>query len=174
MAKAGVFVCLVIVIVIVDVAAGILSIQAENTKDKVITYMSTLKRFDCQDPNDQAFKLGLTAATLLALSHVTANLLGGSMCISCMEELERSSTNRQFWFGCLVLSWIVVAVGFPTLVMGMLENSKAKGSCQALHHHFLFVGGILCFVHGLLSVAFYVSATVSFEKGSSHGLEGDS
>ena len=33
MAKAGVFVCLVIVIV--DVAAGILSIQAENAKDKV-------------------------------------------------------------------------------------------------------------------------------------------
>ena len=39
MAKAGVFVCLVIVIV--DVAAGILSIQAEITKDKVHAYFFT-------------------------------------------------------------------------------------------------------------------------------------
>ncbi|XP_022735560.1 uncharacterized protein LOC111288867 [Durio zibethinus] len=171
MAKAGVFVCLVIVIV--DVAAGILSIEAEMTKNKVTRYMS-LKSFECQEPNDQAFKLGLAAATLLALSHVTANLLGGYMCICCTEELERSTASRQSWFGCLVLSWIVVAVGFPTLVMGMLENSKSKGSCQVLHHHFLFVGGILCFIHGLLSVAFYVSVSVTFERGSSHGLEGDS
>ncbi|XWS09874.1 hypothetical protein CRYUN_Cryun39dG0027000 [Craigia yunnanensis] len=80
MAKAVVFVCLVIVIV--NVAAGILSIQAEITKDKVTRYTS-LKRFECQEPNDQAFKLGLAAATLLALSHVTANLLGGCMCICC-------------------------------------------------------------------------------------------
>ncbi|XP_007021102.2 PREDICTED: uncharacterized protein LOC18593696 isoform X1 [Theobroma cacao] len=169
MAKAGIFVCLVIVIV--DVAAGILSIQAQIAKDKV-RYMS-LKRFQCQEPNDQAFKLGLAAATLLALSHVTANLLGGFMCICCTEELERSSANRQLWFGCLVLSWIVVAVGFPALVMGTLENSKSKGSCQVLHHRFLILGGILCFVHGLLSVAFYVSATVSFENGTPHGLQGD-
>ncbi|XVE50507.1 hypothetical protein DITRI_Ditri01bG0167700 [Diplodiscus trichospermus] len=164
MAKAVVFVCLVIVTV--DVAAGILSIQAEITKNKV------MKSFGCQEPNDEAFKHGLAAATLLALSHVTANLLGGCMCICCSEELERSSANRQSWFGCLVLSWIVVAVGFPTLVMGMVENSKSKGSCQVLHHHFLFVGGIFCFIHGLLVVAFYVSTTVSFEKESSHGLEG--
>ncbi|OMO80527.1 hypothetical protein CCACVL1_12917 [Corchorus capsularis] len=149
-----------------DVAAGILSIQAEIAKDKVT--LVNLKSYECQQPNEEAFKLGLVAATLLALSHVTANLLGGCMCICFTEELERSSSNRQFWFGCLVLSWIVVAVGFPTLVMGMLENSKSRGSCKVLHHHFLFVGGILCFVHGLLSVAFYVSATVSFES-TSHG-----
>ncbi|XVF77663.1 hypothetical protein PTKIN_Ptkin14bG0065200 [Pterospermum kingtungense] len=170
MAKAGFFVCLVIVIM--DVAAGILSIQAEITKDKVTRYMSP-KRLKCQEPNDQAFKLGLAAATLLALSHVTANLLGACMCICCTEKLETSSANRQSWFGCLIVSWIVVAVGFPALVMGMVENSKSKGSCQAFHHHFLFVGGVLCFVHGLLSVAFYVSATVSFQKEISHGLELD-
>ena len=58
----------------------------------------SLKRFECQDPNDQAFKLGLAAATLLALSHVTANLLGGSMCICCMEELERSSKKVSHYF----------------------------------------------------------------------------
>ncbi|XVF70514.1 hypothetical protein PTKIN_Ptkin11bG0167800 [Pterospermum kingtungense] len=165
MAKAIISVCLVILIA--DVAAGILSIQAETAQNEVIRYMS-LKKFKCQVPNDQAFKLGLAATILLALSHVVANLLGVCMCICCTQELERSSANRQFWFGCLVLSWIVVAAGFPTLVMGAVENTKSKGSCKVLHHHFLFVGGMLCFVHGLLSVAFCVSATVSFEKGISH------
>ncbi|KAK8622849.1 hypothetical protein V6N13_117748 [Hibiscus sabdariffa] len=157
MAKAGAFVCLVIVLV--DFAAGFLSIQAHITQDKV-GYMNA-KRFECQQPKNKAFKLGLIAAVLLALSHVSANLLGGCMCICCTEKLEKSSSNRKFWFGCLVLSWIVVAVGFPALVMGMLEISKSKGPCQqVLHHHFLLMGGILCFVHGILSVGFYVSANV--------------
>ncbi|KAK9005049.1 hypothetical protein V6N11_042497 [Hibiscus sabdariffa] len=161
MAKAGVFLCLVIVLV--DFAAGFLSIQADITKDKM-RYMN-VKRLECQQPNDKAFKLGLIAAVLLAFSHVSANLLGGCMCICCTDKLEKSSANRKFWFGCLVLSWIAVAVGFPALVMGMLENSKSKGSCQqVLHHHFLFVGGIFCFAHGILSVGFYVSAIVSFGK----------
>ncbi|XP_021288730.1 uncharacterized protein LOC110419920 [Herrania umbratica] len=160
MAKPGVFVCLVIVIV--DVAAGILSIQAQIAKDKV--RHKSLKRFECQELNDQAFKLGSAAATLLALSHVTANLLGGFTCICCTEELERSSADRQLWFGCLVLSWIVVAAGFPALVMATLENSKSKGSCQVLHHHFQILGGILCFVHGLLSVALYVSALMDYKE----------
>ncbi|KAL4312081.1 hypothetical protein GQ457_01G005540 [Hibiscus cannabinus] len=155
MAKAGAFVCLVIVLV--DFAAGFLSIQAHITQDKV-GYMNA-KRFECQQSKNKAFKLGLIAAVLLALSHVSANLLGGCMCICCTEKLEKSSANRKFWFG------IVVAVGFPALVMGMLEISKSKGPCQqVLHHHFLLLGGILCFVHGILSVGFYVSANVSFQK----------
>ncbi|KAE8667312.1 Transcription factor [Hibiscus syriacus] len=161
MAKAGIFVCLVIVLV--DFAAGFLGFQAHITKDKV-RYMN-VKRSECQQLKNKAFKFGLIAAVLLALSHVSANLLGACMCICCTEKLEKSSANRKFWFGCLVLSWIVVAVGFPALVMGMLEIPKSKGSChQVLHHHSLLAGGILCFVHAILSVGFYVSANVSFEK----------
>ncbi|KAE8657375.1 Transcription factor [Hibiscus syriacus] len=152
MEKAGVFVCLMIVLV--DFAAGFLVIQVH------------VKRLECRQPNDEAFKLGQIAAVLLALSHVSANLLGGCMCICCTETLEnKSSGKRKFWFGCLVLSWLVVAVGFPALVMGMLEISKSKGLCQQVfHRHFLLVGGILCFVHGILSVGCCVSAILSFEK----------
>ncbi|KAE8667313.1 Kinesin-3 [Hibiscus syriacus] len=117
MEKAGVFVCLMIVLL--DFAAGFLGIQAH------------VKRLECRQPNDEAFELGLIAAVLLALSHVSANLLGGCMCICCTEKLENKSSGiRKFWFGCLVLSWIVVAVGFPALVMGMLEISKSKGTCH--------------------------------------------
>ncbi|KAG4161526.1 hypothetical protein ERO13_D01G060100v2 [Gossypium hirsutum] len=150
MAKAGAFVCLLIVTL--DFVAGFLSIQAHITKDK------------CEQPNNKAFKLGLIAVVLLASSHIFSKLLGGCLCMCCTEKLEKSSANRKFWFGCLVLSWIVVAVGFPSLVVGMMENAKLKGSCLVLHHHFLFVGGILCFVHGILSVGLYISANVSFQN----------
>ncbi|XP_039051845.1 uncharacterized protein LOC120193409 [Hibiscus syriacus] len=86
-------------------------------------------------------------------------------CASVALKSLKITSNRKFWFGCLVLSRIVVAVGFPALVMGMLEIPKSKGSChQVLHHHLLLVGGILCFVHAILTVGFYVSANVSFEK----------
>ncbi|XP_039040986.1 uncharacterized protein LOC120179469 [Hibiscus syriacus] len=95
MEKAGVFVCLMIVLL--DFAAGFLGIQAH------------VKRLECRQPNDEAFELGLIAAVLLALSHVSANLLGGCMCICCTEKLENKSSGiRKFWFGCLDCSggWI--------------------------------------------------------------------
>ncbi|MBA0792159.1 hypothetical protein Gohar_016681, partial [Gossypium harknessii] len=84
MAKAGAFVCLMIVTL--DFAAGFLSIQAHITKDK---------------PNNKAFKLGLIAVVLLASSHIFSKLLGGCLCMCCTEKLEKSSANRKFWFGCL-------------------------------------------------------------------------
>ncbi|GKV45767.1 hypothetical protein SLEP1_g52814 [Rubroshorea leprosula] len=159
------FVC--VLIVAVDVAAGVLSIEAEIAKDEVTH--KRLKDFKCEEPNDRAFKFGLAAATLLGLAHITEDLVGGCMCMCFTEELERSSSSRQLWFACIIVSWIVVAIGFPTLVVGMLENSKSKGSCWTLPHHFLFIGGICCFIHGLLCVAFYVSASVSFVNGRIHG-----
>ncbi|GLT83481.1 hypothetical protein SLE2022_017690 [Rubroshorea leprosula] len=167
MANVYAFVC--VLTVAVDVAAGVLSIQAEIAKDEVA--YRRLEDFECQEPNNRAFKLGLAAATLLALAHITANLLGGCMCLCFSEELERSSSSRQLWFACIIVSWIVVAIGFPTLVMGMLENSKSKWSCRVLHHHFLFIGGIFCFIHGLLTVAFYVFATLCFKNRRVQGSQ---
>lgn len=54
---------------------------------------------------------------------------------------------------------IVLAVGLSMFVMGTMANHKPGASCGVTHHRFLSVGGILCFVHGLFSVAYYVSAT---------------
>ncbi|KAG4110708.1 hypothetical protein ERO13_D13G063500v2 [Gossypium hirsutum] len=147
---AGVLVCLLIVGM--DVGAGILGIQAEAAQNKVKHLRLWI--FECRDPSHDAFKLALGAAALLTLSHVLANLLGGCMCVCSQEEFQSSSTNR-----------IILAVGLSALVIGILSNNKSKGSCGLTHHHFLSIGGILCFVHGLFSVAYYVSATAASDEG---------
>ncbi|XP_052482226.1 protein VASCULATURE COMPLEXITY AND CONNECTIVITY isoform X2 [Gossypium raimondii] len=147
---AGVLVCLLIVGM--DVGAGILGIQAEAAQNKVKHLRLWI--FECRDPSHDAFKLALGAAALLTLSHVLGNLLGGCMCVCSQEEFQSSSTNR-----------IILAVGLSALVIGILSNNKSKGSCGLTHHHFLSIGGILCFVHGLFSVAYYVSATAASDEG---------
>ncbi|GMY31480.1 protein VASCULATURE COMPLEXITY AND CONNECTIVITY-like [Fagus crenata] len=91
MAKILVLVCLVLVAM--DVVAGILSIKAEFAKNKV-TRMK-LRTIECKESNRDAYKLGLAAAVLLALAHVTSNLLSGCICTSFMEELERSSSTKR-------------------------------------------------------------------------------
>ena len=58
-----------------------------------------LRTIECKESNRDAFKLGLAAAVLLALAHVTSNLLSGCMCTGFMEELERSSSTKlKIWF----------------------------------------------------------------------------
>ncbi|KAL5802645.1 hypothetical protein ACOSQ4_030950 [Xanthoceras sorbifolium] len=169
MTKVGVLVCLVIVAM--DAVAGILGIKAEVAKNKVTVHMRLTRNSGCKEPSPEAFKLGLAAAVLQALAHIVANLLGGCMCICCTEELERSAVNRQLWFACLILSWIVVAIGFPMLVIGMLENSKSRESCGILHNHFLLIGGLFCFLHSLFCIAFYVSATTVRRYNKLEGLK---
>ncbi|TXG67337.1 hypothetical protein EZV62_008612 [Acer yangbiense] len=168
MTKVGVLVCLVIVVM--DAVAGILGIKAEVAKNKVI-HMRQMKNSGCKETSPEAYKLGLAAAALQALTHIIANLLGGCMCICCTEDLERSAANRQFLFTCLVLSWIVVAIGFPMLIIGMLQNSKSKESCEILHNHFLLIGGIFCFLHSLLCIAFYVSTNFRFKNETNNTLD---
>ncbi|TYJ98330.1 putative GPI inositol-deacylase C [Cucumis melo var. makuwa] len=101
-----------------DIVAGLLGIEADIAQNKVKHLRLWI--FECRDPSEQAFKLGLGAAGLLGLAHIIANLLGGSM-----------------------------------------GNNKSRASCGFTHHHFLSIGGILCFVHGLFCVAYYVTATAA-------------
>lgn len=72
-------------------------------------------------------------------------------------------TTLVFTFLLLIVSLIrvVLAVGLSMLVIGTSSNNKSNGSCGFTHHHFLSTGGILCFVHALFSVVYYVSATAS-------------
>ncbi|KAK8558867.1 hypothetical protein V6N12_042159 [Hibiscus sabdariffa] len=121
--------------------------------------------FECRDPSRDAFKLALGAAALLTLAHVLANLLGGCMCVCSQEEFHRSSANTQLSVACFIFTWIILVVGLSTLVIGILSNEKSKASCGLTHHHFLSIGGIVCFVHGLFSVAYYVSATAASDEG---------
>ncbi|XP_022971119.1 uncharacterized protein LOC111469886 [Cucurbita maxima] len=153
----GVLVCLLVVAM--DIVAGLLAIEADIAQNKVKHLRLWI--FECRDPSEQAFKLGLGAAGLLGLAHIIANLLGGFNCICYKEELEKSPPNKQISIGCLVFTWIILAVGMSLLVIGALANSKSRTSCGFTHHHFLSMGGILCFVHGLFCVAYYVSSTVA-------------
>ncbi|KAJ7948206.1 Transmembrane protein, putative (DUF1218) [Quillaja saponaria] len=154
----GILLCLLIMVM--DVVAGILGIEAEISQNKVKHLRLWI--FECRDPSHQAFKLGLAAAALLSFAHVIANLLGGCNCICSQEELEKSPPNRQLSVACLVFTWIILAVGLSMLVIGTLSNNKSRASCGFSHHHFLSIGGILCFVHGLFCVAYYVSSTASY------------
>ncbi|KAF5742207.1 hypothetical protein HS088_TW09G00250 [Tripterygium wilfordii] len=158
--NSGVLIC--ILIMIMDVVAGILGIEAEIAQNKV----KHLKMWilDCRDPSYQAFKLGLSAAVLLALAHIIANLLGGCTCIFSKKDYDKASPNRQLAVASLFFSWIILAIGFSMLMIGTLANSKSRKSCGISNRRMLSIGGILCFIHGLFTVAYYVSARAAAKE----------
>ncbi|OAY28575.1 uncharacterized protein LOC110601155 [Manihot esculenta] len=170
MARIGVFfVCLVLMGI--DTVAGIFGTQAEHARNKMIFTNGKAERFQCRETKGDGFRLGVAATTLLAVAHIAANLHGGFMCICCMEQLEKSPNNRQLWFACLLLSWIVAAIGFPMLITGTLEISKLRESCTDLQSHFLSAGGIFCFVHALFCILLFVSASIGLGNGMPSELE---
>ncbi|KAK9084944.1 hypothetical protein Sjap_025355 [Stephania japonica] len=160
----GALVCLVIIGL--DVVAGILGIQAESAQDKVKHLRMWI--FECKEPSKDAFNLAIAAAGLLTIAHVVANLLSGCACIWSKDEFDRSSINKQLATGCLVLSWIIFVAGMAVLVIGAMANSKSRSSCGMSHHRFLSMGGIACFVHGLLSVSHYICANAKIEEEKSN------
>ncbi|KAJ9189125.1 hypothetical protein P3X46_000456 [Hevea brasiliensis] len=101
----GVLICLLIMAM--DIVASILGIEAEVAQNKVKHLKMWI--FECRDPTYQAFKLGLSAAILMALG----------------------------------------SFGFSMLIIGAMSNSKSRKSC------------ILCFIHGLFIVGYYVPATAA-------------
>ncbi|KAH7545840.1 hypothetical protein FEM48_Zijuj01G0136400 [Ziziphus jujuba var. spinosa] len=156
----GLIVCLSIMIM--DVVAGILGIQAEIAQNKVKHLRKWI--FDCRDPSSQAFKLGLAASIIMILAHFIANLLGGCICIRSSNDFKTATPNKQLAVASLIFSWIILAVGFSMLMIGTLSNSRSRKSCGIAHHRFLFIGGILCFIHGLFIVSYYVSAVATTKE----------
>ncbi|KAF7843083.1 putative transmembrane protein [Senna tora] len=155
----GFLIC--ILVMVMDVVAGILGIQAEIAQNKVKHLKMGI--FECRDPSYQAFKLGLAAAILLALAHVIANLLGGCICVWSKEQYKSATANKQLGIAFLIFSWITLAIAFSMLILGSLANSRsrARESCGISNRRFLSIGGILCFIDGLFTTAYYVSATAA-------------
>ncbi|XP_078157204.1 protein VASCULATURE COMPLEXITY AND CONNECTIVITY-like [Carex rostrata] len=154
----AVIVC--ILIILMDVVAGILGLQAEKAQNHG-RHLKVLF-IECKEPVHQAYRLGIAAAVLLALSHVIANLLGGCTCICSRDVLSGSSANRRVAAITLVISWLILGVGFALLIIGALSNkSKSRATCGFPHHNFLSVGGILCFIHGIFCLAYFVSANAA-------------
>ncbi|GAA0158788.1 hypothetical protein LIER_15726 [Lithospermum erythrorhizon] len=155
MKAVAIFACLLIVAM--DATAGILGIKGEAAQNQ--EKHMTLWIFECKEPSHDAYVLGAAAATLLSLAHVLANMLGG--CSVCTQDEIKStshSPSRQLSMASLVFLWIMLAVGLSMLVIGTISNNKSRASCGFSHHHFLSIGGILCFVHALFAVA-YIATT---------------
>ncbi|XP_028794427.1 uncharacterized protein LOC114750049 [Neltuma alba] len=155
----GFLIC--IFVIIVDVVAGILGIQAEIAQSKVKHVRMSV--VECRDPSMKAFQLGLAAAILLGVAHLIANLLGGCICIWNRQQYMRASANKQLGMAFLIFSWVTMGVALSILIMGTLANSetRSRAQCTISTHRFLSIGGILCFVHGLFTVSYYVSAAAA-------------
>jgi hypothetical protein len=61
----------------------------------------------------------------------------------------------------LQLDRIALIAGFSLLLAGAMSNSKSQTSCRFTQGHTLGLGGIMCFVHGGITVAYYVTATAA-------------
>lgn len=141
--------------------------------------------FECKDPSHHAFVLGLFAAILLGAAHVLVNLVGGC-CNFSRDELQKAAPSKKLSMACLVFTWynsdtfdyllsssrlmlhvniknimfrIILGVAMSMLVIGTKSNHKSRASCGFTHHHLLSTGGILCMVHSLFAVAYYVTST---------------
>uniref|UniRef100_A0ACD5U815 Uncharacterized protein n=1 Tax=Avena sativa TaxID=4498 RepID=A0ACD5U815_AVESA len=161
----AVVVCLLIVVM--DVAAGVLGIHAEKAQNQG-RHLRILF-IECRQPVRQAYKLGVAAAAVLGACHAIANIVGGCACACCSgDKLRRSSPNRQMASFALVLTWMILIVGLALLVLGALPNSKKSfAQCGVMRHNFLSIGGILCFVHALFCVVYYVSANAAAREEAS-------
>ncbi|XP_044461915.1 uncharacterized protein LOC123193182 [Mangifera indica] len=153
----GFLVCLLIMAL--DVTAGILGIEAEIAENKVKHVRVLI--FECRESSHKAFRLGLAAVVLLSFAHVIANLLGGCICFGSKAEMNNASPNKQLAVASLIFSWITLAAAFSMLIIGTLSNARPKKSCGLTHHRLFSIGGIVCFIHGLFTVAYYVSAAAT-------------
>jgi hypothetical protein len=75
--------------------------------------------------------------------------------------LERTSANDCACACAATWGRIALIAGFSLLLAGAMSNSKSKTSCGFTHGHTLALGGIMCFVHGGITVAYYVTATAA-------------
>ncbi|KAK7412230.1 hypothetical protein VNO78_03680 [Psophocarpus tetragonolobus] len=153
----GFLIC--ILVMVLDIVAGILGIEAAIAQNKEKHMRVWI--FECRYPSYDAFKLGLAAATFLAFAHIIANLLGGCICVWSKAQFRSATANKQLAVAFLIFSWLVLVAALSMLIIGTLENSRSRKSCGMLSRRFLSIGGILCFIHGLFTVPYYVSATAT-------------
>lgn len=73
---------------------------------------------------------------------------------------------------CLHESRLMLGIAFILLISGINENSKSRKNCGLSDHRHLSIGGILCFIHGLFAVSYYVSAAAVVREERKHNIEG--
>ncbi|KAL6656706.1 hypothetical protein ACP70R_004486 [Stipagrostis hirtigluma subsp. patula] len=156
----AVVVCLLVLAM--DVVAGVLGIHAEKAQNQGTKLRILFLFIECRHPVRRAYELGVAAAAVLAASHAIANFAGGCACACSGDKLRRWSPNRQMASFALVLTWMVLVVALALLVLGALPNRKRKiAECGVVRHRFLSIGGVLCFVHALVCIVYYASANAA-------------
>ncbi|KHN22860.1 hypothetical protein glysoja_020790, partial [Glycine soja] len=150
---AGIFLCLLILIT--DVTVRILGFESEITQNKVKHLRLWI--FECREPSHQGFMLGLGAAVLLGLAHAIANLLGGCNCICSQQETYQNPIPHTIISPVFLISKLILCgIGLSTLVMGSKANKSSEDLCGFSDNHLLKIGGICCFIHGILCNTYYV------------------
>lgn len=150
---------LCIIVLALDIAAGILGIHAYMAQNQV-KYVRFIF-VECREPSHPAFQLGVAAASVLLIAHIIANVGGGCICYGSSEELRNSLVNRQIAGVSHFLAWIVLGLGFGFLVIGAMSNNHSRDTCSISRHKFLWIGGMLCFVHGAVITVYYITATAT-------------
>ncbi|GLJ15682.1 hypothetical protein SUGI_0257950 [Cryptomeria japonica] len=153
-----------ILVVLLDVIAGILSLQGELAQDKVKYFRSLT--FKCKVASNAAFWHGVAAAALLLVAHIIANVSGGCICFASKpHHHQHSSLHKQVAAAFLLLSWVLFIVGLGLLIVGAVSNSKSNEFCSLTKHKLLAIGGLVAFIHAIASVAYcFTSRIVNVEK----------
>ncbi|KAK8664840.1 hypothetical protein V6N13_084613 [Hibiscus sabdariffa] len=143
-------------IMALDTTAGILSITVQTTDEG--------SREDDVAHGIVAFLLGFVASLLLVLAQVSGNCFAGCIWICTKEDLDKASGKKKMAVASHIFSWIMLAVGLTMLIVGMAKFESASD-------HVFFVGGLVCFIHGLFTVAYIVSAIAAAREDLASGIQ---
>ncbi|TYI04453.1 hypothetical protein ES332_A10G018800v1 [Gossypium tomentosum] len=136
--NACILICLLIIAL--DITAGILGIEAEKAENKAMHLGAG--HVECRKTSSQAYRLGFAALVLLTLAHVIGTLLGGCVCIWRKGNSNKASVIKYLAVAFLIISWIILVVGLIMLIIGTLSNSSKSGySCGISHHRMFTIGG---------------------------------
>ncbi|MBA0569516.1 hypothetical protein Golob_003237 [Gossypium lobatum] len=102
--NACILICLLIIAM--DITAGILGIEAEKAENKAMHLGKGL--VECRNTSSQAYKLGFAALVLLSLAHVIGTLLGGFVCLWRKgSNPNKASVIKYLAVAFLIISWYV-------------------------------------------------------------------
>ncbi|KAG6385154.1 hypothetical protein SASPL_153982 [Salvia splendens] len=144
----GISACLFIFVL--DISALVLAIKAKEAQNHAKHMRMWI--FECKVRSHDAFVLGVAAAVSLSAAHIFVNLLIWLVVARRDDSQKPSKKLTKVFF---VSIWIIYGVGLTLLLIGTRSNEKKGISCGFTYHNFLPMGGILCVVHAILSLAFY-------------------
>ncbi|KAL6856887.1 hypothetical protein ACP4OV_018269 [Aristida adscensionis] len=149
---------IVLVILALDIAAGMLAFKAQaadNKAEKVVIFFIRYR-----EPDHHAYQLGLAGAGLLLLAHAisTCFILGGFSWLYYYPGPQVAPLWASFSRAFAATSWIIFVVAMSLLLLAAEASTK---TWRFVHINAAALGGYLCFIHGLVIVLHHVTATAA-------------